>query len=170
LRHDAKERNCRSFGLRVLFDLEHFSPKLALGLDPRVETGSTQKMRHRKEPLTQDIGAMVHHAIRMLTATAGLALLCVSGTSARADVIDGDWCHADGKRMSIHGPEIMTPGGKQTRGDYARHSFVYVIPAGEAGSGETVSIILRSEYFAQSRQGGDTAPWQDWKRCSATTS
>jgi hypothetical protein len=96
---------------------------------------------------------------------AGAALLCLTATYARADVIDGDWCNADGKRMKIRGPEILTPGGNQTRGNYTRHSFVYVVPAGEAGAGETVSIILLSEYLAHARQGAADAPIQVWNRC-----
>lgn len=97
--------------------------------------------------------------------TAGAALLCLAATHARADVIDGDWCKADGKRMKIRGPEIVTPGGNQTRGDYTRHSFVYVVPVGEAGEGETVSIVLLSEYLAHARQGAPDAPIQVWNRC-----
>jgi hypothetical protein len=94
-----------------------------------------------------------------------VAFFCLVAMPARADVIDGDWCKADGKRMKIRGPEIVTPGGNFTRGDYTRHSFVYVIPAGEAGAGETVSIILLSEYLAHARQGGADAPLQVWNRC-----
>jgi len=30
-----------------------------------------------------------------------------------ADAIDGDWCRADGKRMTIRGPAIVTPGGQK---------------------------------------------------------
>ncbi|MGZ3409175.1 MAG: hypothetical protein ACXWKC_09220 [Xanthobacteraceae bacterium] len=97
-------------------------------------------------------------------------LLLASAAPCFADAIDGDWCRADGKRMSIRGPEITTPGGKQTRGDYTRHSFAYVIPAGEPGAGEPVQIILRSEYLAHARQGAEASPWQEWRRCSATTS
>jgi hypothetical protein len=67
--------------------------------------------------------------------------------------------------MKIRGPEIVTPGGNQTRGDYTRHSFSYVVPAGEAGVGENVSIILLSEYLAHARQGSETAPVQVWNRC-----
>jgi hypothetical protein len=33
-----------------------------------------------------------------------------------ADVIDGDWCRGDGKRMKIRGPEIVTPGGNRVDG------------------------------------------------------
>ena len=46
--------------------------------------------------------------------------------------------------MRIRGPEIVTPGGNQTRGEYTRHSFLYVVPAGEAGAGDNVSIVLLS--------------------------
>jgi hypothetical protein len=70
-----------------------------------------------------------------------------------------------GKRMKIRGPEIVTPGGNQTCGNYTRHSFWYVVPAGEAGAGENISIILLSEYLAHARQGSDTAPIQVWNRC-----
>ena len=83
---------------------------------------------------------------------------------ALADAIDGDWCRADGKRMTIRGPAIVTPGGQQINGDYTRHFFSYVIPAGEAGAGATVSIQLLSEYLAHARQGVD-APVQEWRRC-----
>jgi hypothetical protein len=94
-----------------------------------------------------------------------LAIACVCASAARADVIDGDWCKADGKRMKIRGPEMVTPGGNQIHGEYTRHSFVYVVPAGEPGAGETVSIILLSEYLAHARQGGSDAPVQVWNRC-----
>jgi hypothetical protein len=96
---------------------------------------------------------------------ASLTMLLTSARISLADAIDGDWCRADGKRMKIRGPEIVTPGGSQTRGDYTRHSFSYVIPAGETGAGETVSIILLSEYLAHARQGSDIAPIQVWNRC-----
>ena len=83
---------------------------------------------------------------------------------ALADAIDGDWCRTDGKRMAIRGPAIVTPGGQHTSGDYTRHSFSYVIPAGEAGAGATVSIQLLGEYLAHAHQGTDAAV-QEWRRC-----
>jgi hypothetical protein len=83
---------------------------------------------------------------------------------ALADAIDGDWCRADGKRMTIRGPAIVTPGGRETSGNYTRHFFSYVIPSGEAGAGATVSIQLLSEYLAHARQGADE-PVQEWRRC-----
>ncbi len=41
------------------------------------------------------------------------AALCLSVGAARADAIDGDWCQADGRHMTIRGPEITTPGGNR---------------------------------------------------------
>jgi len=108
---------------------------------------------------------MRHRFVAALTASVSFVMLLTSVHISLADVIDGDWCTADGKRMKIRGPEIVTPGGNQTRGDYTRHSFSYVVPAGEAGAGESISIILLSEYLAHARQGSDTAPVQVWNRC-----
>jgi hypothetical protein len=103
---------------------------------------------------------------RLLWLSAGMVTFALTAMSipAFADAIDGDWCRDNGKHMSIHGPEITTPGGKQTRGDYTRHFFSYVIPAGEAGAGETVNITLLSEYLAHARVGSDPTV-QVWRRC-----
>jgi hypothetical protein len=101
-------------------------------------------------------------------AAIGIMLLWL--TPVHADAIDGNWCRADGKQMTISGPDITTPGGTKMRGDYTRHSFAYVIPAGEPGAGETVSIILLSEHLAHAHQGGPDAPIQEWRRCRAQVS
>ncbi len=99
-------------------------------------------------------------------------LLCGAGIAAAspalADAIDGNWCRADGKRMSIDGPAIVTPGGHQITGDYTRHHFTYVVPAGETGAGATVQIQLLSEYLAHAHQGD--GPVEEWRRCPAGTS
>ena len=107
---------------------------------------------------------------KTLTPVVGAVLLCLCSTHVRADAIDGNWCNAEGKQMTIQGPEIVTPGGKKTLGDYSRHSFSYIIPDGEDGAGENVSIILRNELLAHARQGKADAPWQEWKRCTAKVS
>src|SRR5260370_32997674 len=99
-------------------------------------------------------------------ASASFALLRTSVHISLADGIGGEWCRADGKRMKIRGPGIVTPGGNQTRGDYTRHSFSYVIPAGEAGPGENVPLILLSEDLAPARQCSHTSPGQAQNRCS----
>ena len=101
---------------------------------------------------------------------AAVALLLAAPTTVLADAIDGDWCSADGQHMTIRGDDITTPGGKQIKGNYDRHAFDYVVPADEAGSGETVNILLRSEYLAVSRQGAANAPVKEWRRCTNRTS
>lgn len=100
----------------------------------------------------------------------GLALACVA-RPARADVIDGEWCSADGRHLTIKGPELVTPAGKHISGDYGRHSFNYVVPPAEPGSGQTVAMQLMNEMTVHLRQGADPAataqaPVQVWKRCT----
>ena len=106
---------------------------------------------------------------RLLTVLVVAGLLLQTGVS-HADAIDGDWCAANGKRMSILGEKITTPGGNRINGNYSRHAFDYVVPSGESGSGEIVNIILRNEYLAISRQGPADGPATEWRRCKETIS
>ena len=92
-----------------------------------------------------------------------LAAVTLSSTTALADAIDGDWCYSDGKRLSINGPDIVTPGGVQTKGDYDRHHFSYVIPASEPGAGSTVTMVLLSEIMMRLKPPGGEE--QTWRRC-----
>lgn len=109
---------------------------------------------------------MSQATVKLITVAAALLGF---GQAAHADAIDGDWCRSDGKRMTIRGPAIVTPGGQRTNGDYTRHYFSYVIPEGEAGAGATVSIQLLSEYLAHARQGAD-ASVREWRRCQPDVS
>src|SRR5689334_15003516 len=98
------------------------------------------------------------------------ALILAAGP-VLADVIDGEWCAPDGRRLSIKGPELVTPTGKRITGDYTRHSFLYVVPEADPGSGDTVAMRLVNEETVHLRQGRDAAaaaeaPLQVWKRCS----
>src|SRR5258707_14429574 len=102
--------------------------------------------------------------VRSLMFGVATAVLLQTG-AALADAIDGDWCSTEGMmRMSIRGEKITTPGGKQILGNYSRHAFDYVVPAGENGSGDSVNIILRGEYLAVSRHGPADGPWRGWRR------
>lgn len=94
-------------------------------------------------------------------AVAGAMLLGVQ--PALADAIDGAWCR-EGKRFTITGPAIVTSGGLRMQGDYSRHAFSYVAPAGEANPGGTVSMRLVNEDTVQLRQGAE-APAETWQRC-----
>jgi len=87
--------------------------------------------------------------------------------SVRADAIDGDWCYL-GKRLSISGPDITTPGGARMTGEYDRHNFAYVVPAGEAGAGEPVRMAVQDDENMILQQG--SAKPQPWTRCRAPTS
>ncbi len=111
------------------------------------------------------VAAIVHRPLWLLS-----CFLIVAATPARADAIDGDWCNAAGKHMTIRGSAITTPGGNSITGNYSRHFFSYVVPPGEPGAGDAVDIVLRGEHLAQSRQGGADAPTTDWRRCQATVS
>ena len=106
---------------------------------------------------------------RLLIVVVAAAMALQTGVG-HADAIDGDWCSTDGMRMSIRGEKITIPSGKQVEGNYSRHAFDYVVPAGDNGSGDVVSIILRSEYLALSRQGPTEAPLREWHRCKESIS
>ena len=105
--------------------------------------------------------------VRFSAALLGLLLLAAP---ALADAIDGDWCHKDGRRFSIRGPALVTPGGKHMEGDYSRHWFSYVVPAPEPGSGQTVFMTLMDENTVQTRLGAETAKAETWIRCSPSIS
>mgnify|MGYP006186394969 CR=1 FL=1 len=83
----------------------------------------------------------------MKTAIAAVAigLVLAAAGVARADAIDGNWCHADGRNLAIKGPQLTTPGGKRIEGDYDRHGFTYVVPAFEPDAGATITMVLLSE-------------------------
>lgn len=110
----------------------------------------------------------------VVTAIATLAIAGLGADRARADSIDGNWCAADGRSLSIAGPKIVTPGGRTTTGDYDRHAFAYQVPDGEQGAGGAIAMRLLDEYTMHLRiaaaGGGEPGPVQVWRRCSRVTS
>ena len=108
----------------------------------------------------------------------GVAALAATGLSAgvaRADAIDGNWCSAEGKRMSIEGPAITTPAGTQWHGDYNRHYFTYEVPAKDPGAGQTVYMALLNENtvrltIATDAQKAQQSPVEVWHRCPPAVS
>ncbi len=94
-----------------------------------------------------------------------VALVVIGAASpVYADSIDGDWCHADGRNLTIAGPAIRTPGGSKMTGSYGRHDFSYVAPVNEPNKGETIAMRLMDENTVSVRIGAGDAP-QTWKRC-----
>ena len=97
----------------------------------------------------------------------------ITAGPAFADAIDGNWCHPDGRRFTIRGPAITTPGGNQLQGNYERHYFSYPIPASEPRAGDTVFMTLMGEYLVHLRIGKDSSnagPVEEWKRCAPSIS
>jgi hypothetical protein len=91
-------------------------------------------------------------------------LLGFAAAPALADAIDGDWCSApDVKHMSIAGPNITTPDGTRTTGNYSRHAFSYVVPQGDTGAGSVVLMRLLNEEQVQVTVGNGTP--EIWRRC-----
>jgi hypothetical protein len=105
---------------------------------------------------------------KAVPAAAFLLVVLLGGNAARADAIDGDWCHTDGRKLSINGPQIVTPGGAKIAGDYDRHHFTYVVPASEPGAGAAVNMILVSEL--QMRLKPPSGEEQLWRRCGKPVS
>lgn len=102
-----------------------------------------------------------------------VALMLAPVGAARADAIDGDWCFADGRRLSIRGPDLVTPGGTRMTGAYDRHAFEYVVPSGEAGSGATVFMVLIDEETMVLKLGARPMSMEEgetWKRCQERVS
>ncbi len=98
-------------------------------------------------------------AIMILT----FLIQALASQAVRADAIDGRWCSSNGKRMSINGPAIITPGGTRMQGNYERHAFSYKVPAGEPQAGATSAMGLIDDDTMQVQTGGGAA--KIWNRC-----
>ncbi len=103
----------------------------------------------------------------------GAALLALAPGTAKADQIDGSWCHSSGKRLSIEGPRIVTPGGTAMTGDYDRHGFSYVVPPGEPGAGRNMVMAQQDDdtmHMAEGTLRAAPEGAQTWHRCGAPVS
>jgi hypothetical protein len=105
----------------------------------------------------------------MRSGAAALAFAWLAASAARADVIDGAWCHERGEKLTIEGPAIVTPAGTPTQGFYSRHYFRYVVPNGEQAAGSTIEMRLLNEETMQLRTA-PSGPVQTWHRCSPEVS
>lgn len=99
------------------------------------------------------------------------ALLICAGTPAYPQnplaALDGHWCQADGKRLSVKGADIVLPGGKALRANYARTFASWVVPDGEQNAGMTVTMMLVGADRAHTREGAADTPPMEWRRCPA---
>lgn len=93
-----------------------------------------------------------------------------SSNHAQADAIDGNWCFKDGKHMTITGPQIVTPTGRELTGDYTRHTFSYTVPEGDPGAGVLVSMVQQNEEVIHVMRSGKSKTEKNpemeiWRRC-----
>jgi ABC-type phosphate transport system substrate-binding protein len=94
--------------------------------------------------------------------------LAVSGAIAQnLPALEGSWCHADGKRLTVKGSDVVTPAGKPLRAEYARTFASWVIPDGEPNAGTTVTMMLIGTDRAHTREGAADTPPLEWRRCPA---
>jgi hypothetical protein len=105
---------------------------------------------------------------RLVSIAAALAAL---SATALADAIDGTWCSEKGGHVVIAGPKITLSGKTTIDGQYARHEFLYTVPAGEDHAGDQIYMRLRSEddmmsYTLKDKQTEDPVAW---KRCVETS-
>ena len=103
------------------------------------------------------------------------AIIALCPGLARADAIDGNWCSAEGKRISIEGPAIVTPAGTATHGNYSRHYFTYEVPPSDPGAGQTVYMALLNENtvhltMASEAQKAQQTAVEVWHRCPPAVS
>ena len=83
-----------------------------------------------------------------------LLILCLR--PALADAIDGDWCLGDGSKLTINGPDIVTPKGNQLKG-----TTIAIIQlcrsVGRTRRGGTVAMVLMSEIQMRHKPPGGEA-------------
>ena len=97
----------------------------------------------------------------------GIAVAVLAPVAAvQADQIDGEWCAADGRIMSIEGPRMVTPGGNRIRGNYTRHTFSYTVPEDEPGPGTLTTMRQLNDLTIHVLPNGATEA-RVWRRCAA---
>ena len=104
--------------------------------------------------------------VRPLGIVFAVGVMLTLSTPARADRIDGEWCHAS-QSLMIEGPKIRTPGGNQIQGDYSRHGFRYTVPASEPDAGS--DIVMRQQSDEQMTLMRKDKPDEIWRRCKVTS-
>jgi len=104
-----------------------------------------------------------------LILTGATSALFIQSNPSMADQIDGDWCFpGDGRNLHIQGDDIVTPNGTDTKGDYTRHAFRYVVPDTDPGAGDEINMRqLNDQTMVLLRPDGTE---ETWKRCNLQTS
>ena len=112
------------------------------------------------------MGACARVGGRVAVVAALTAAFTLFASPAWSDQIDGEWCHDDGRIMSIEGPRMVTPGGNRIAGEYTRHTVSYVVPEDESGAGTTTRMRQLHDQAIRVWPDGE-AEGQEWRRCAA---
>ena len=96
----------------------------------------------------------------------------VIGSVAMAANIDGSWCADDGRRISVDGVGVVTPGGQSATGRHTARAFTFVLPAGEWQAGAEIWMEPKGTdavRVSSLRAGHQGPPPHDlWRRCRIT--
>ncbi len=102
----------------------------------------------------------------------GCLIFCAIAGPVRAGALDGTWCSPDGRRITVAGTSVLTPGGQRTSGIYNREAFHFLVPPNEWDAGKSIWMELKSpdsvrvSTLAENQQG--PPPHDRWQRCAAT--
>ncbi|MEM7170879.1 MAG: hypothetical protein AAF530_11965 [Pseudomonadota bacterium] len=92
---------------------------------------------------------------------------------AQAPLVDGSWCAADGRRITVEGLTVLTPEGQRTQGEYGDRAFRFQAPPGEWPAGAIIWMELKSSdsvrvsVESDSQQG--PPPHDRWIRCDVVS-
>ena len=107
-----------------------------------------------------------------MVSSCAIVLAVVAG-SAHANRLDGIWCSPDGRRITVDGLDVITPGGQRTTGVYGTHDFSFAVPENERDAGAVIWMKLVDENTARvstvSNEPSEPPPHGLWRRCAYTS-
>ncbi len=107
--------------------------------------------------------------MRVMHAILAAPILLLSTQAALADRIDGNWCSAEGKSISVDGPRVTTARGTPVDANYNRHHVDYIIPTGEPDEGNHFQADQLNDdqirVVIVRLPGGDAKPAEIWTPC-----
>lgn len=102
-----------------------------------------------------------------------LFVVSMGGGPAVAEGLDGHWCSPDGQRITVDGPNVITPGGQKTIGAYSNENFYFKLPEKEWHAGSVIWMELKSESTVRvstvSKNQNGPPPHGLWKKCDITS-
>ena len=113
------------------------------------------------------------HARPIAMASSFAFLLIIAAAAAAAGGLDGIWCSPDGRRITVDGLDVITPGGQRTTGVYGKQVFSFPVPENEPDAGAVIWMKLVDGNTARvstvSKQQSEPPPHGLWRRCAYTS-